>query len=112
MVEDTNFGTTIEFGEYTINLKETEPRYLVVKINFELDPNIKEKKIPTIQAAIETKKVIMQDRVLSILRNKSIADLQADVDNAALKKEITNEVNRILGEKTVKTVRFNNWLIQ
>lgn len=112
VVEDTNFGTTIEFGEYTINLKETEPRYLVVKINFELDPNIKEKKIPTIQAAIETKKVIMQDRVLSILRNKSIADLQADVDNAALKKEITNEVNRILGEKTVKTVRFNNWLIQ
>lgn len=54
----------------------------------------------------------MQDRVLSILRNKSIADLQADVDNVALKKEITNEVNRILGEKTVKTVRFNNWLIQ
>lgn len=111
-VEDTNFGTTIEFGEYTINLKENEPRYLVVKINFELDPNIKEKKIPEIQASIETKKVIMQDRVLSILRSKSIADLQADIDNVTVKKEITDEVNRILGEKTVKTVRFNNWLIQ
>lgn len=111
-VDDTKFGATIEFGEYTINLKENEPRYLVVRINFELDPDIREKKVANIQATIESKKVIMQDRVLSILRSKSIADLQADIENVALKKEITDEVNRILGEKIVKTVRFNNWLIQ
>ena len=112
VIDDTKFGTTIEFGEYTINLNEAEPRYLVVKINFELDPEIKEKKIPDITADIETKKVILQDRVLSILRAKSIADLSADTDFVKLKKEITDEVNRVLGEKTVKAIRFNNWLIQ
>lgn len=111
-VEDLNFGTIVEFGEYTVNLNEAEPRYLVVKINFELKPDIKEKKLPEIAAAAEAKKVILQDRVLSILRSKSIADLQADIENVALKKEITAEVNKIMGEEVVKTVRFNNWLIQ
>lgn len=111
-IDDTNFGVTIDFGEYTINLNEAEPRYLVVKINFELDPDIKEKKIPEIQADIEAKKVILQDRVLSILRSKSIADLSADTDFVKLKKELTDEVNRVLGDDKVKTIRFNNWLIQ
>ncbi len=110
--EDLNFGTIVEFGEYTVNLNEAEPRYLVVKINFELRPDIKEKKLPEIAAAAEAKKVILQDRVLSILRSKTIADLQADIENVALKKEITTEVNKIMGEEVVKTVRFNNWLIQ
>lgn len=112
VMDETKYGMTIEFGEYTVNLKEPEPRYLVVKINFELDPDLKEKKLPEIAASAEAKKVIMQDRVLSILRNKSIADLSADIENIALKKEITDEVNKIMGEEVVKTVRFNNWLIQ
>lgn len=111
-VDDTKYGATIDFGEYTINLNEPEPRYLVVKINFELDPDIKEKKIPEIVAEIDGKKVILQDRVLSILRSKSIADLSADTDFVKLKRELTNEVNRVLGNKKVKTIRFNNWLIQ
>lgn len=111
-VSSTEYGTIVEFGEYTVNLRETDPRYLVVKINFELSPEITVKELPAVQLNIEEKKVIIQDRALAILRNKSIADLTADTDFVKLRKEITDEVNKVLGAESVKTIRFNNWLIQ
>ncbi len=50
--------------------------------------------------------------MLTILRSKSIADLSADKDLVELKKQLTAEVNKVLGEESVKTIRFNSWLIQ
>ena len=56
--EETTYGTTVDFGEYTVNLREEEPRYLVLRINFELDPELKAKKVTKIQTSITEKKVI------------------------------------------------------
>jgi len=109
---EEGYGVTVEFGEYTVNLNEVEPKYLVIKINFELNPELKEKKVVEVETSIEEKKVILQDVMLSILRNKSMADLTADTDYVKLKEELTKEVNKVLGEDSVKTIRFNNLLIQ
>lgn len=111
-IEETTYGTTVDFGEYTVNLREEEPRYLVLRINFELDPELKAKKVTKIQTSITEKKVILEDKMLTILRSKSIADLSADKDLVELKKQLTAEVNKVLGEESVKTIRFNSWLIQ
>ena len=93
-------------------MREEEPRYLVLRINFELDPELKAKKVTKIQTSITEKKVILEDKMLTILRSKSIADLSADKDLVELKKQLTAEVNKVLGEESVKTIRFNSWLIQ
>ncbi len=110
--DETSYGTTVDFGEYTVNLREEEPRYLVLRINFELDPELKEKEVAKIQTEITGKKVILEDKMLTILRSKSIADLGADKDLVELKKQLTEEANKVLGEEFVKTIRFNSWLIQ
>lgn len=110
--EATGYGKIMELGEYTINLKEVEPRYLVIKLNLELNPEIEEKELTTLETEIEEKKIILQDVMLAILREKSLADLEADKDYEALKKELTEAVNKVLGEGIVKTIRFNNLLIQ
>ncbi|MBN1467512.1 MAG: flagellar basal body-associated FliL family protein [Fusobacteriaceae bacterium] len=110
--EETAYGTTVDFGEYTVNLREEEPRYLVLRINFELDPELKAKKVTKIQTSITEKKVILEDKMLTILRNKSIEDLSTDKDLVELKKQLTAEANKVLGEESVKTIRFNSWLIQ
>ncbi len=111
-VEKTAYGQTINFGEYTLNLKERSPRYLVVRIFLELNPNIKEKEVEKINTEISTKRVIIEDRLLSIMMSKSVNDLMADEDFQNLREELAKEINSILGKEYVVNIRFNNWLIQ
>lgn len=111
-VEKVAYGKTINFGEYTLNLKEKSPRYLVVRLFFELNPNIKDKEIETINTEIAAKKVIIEDRLLSIMMSKSVDDLMQDEDFKNLRGELATEVNSILGKEYVVNIRFNNWLIQ
>lgn len=113
--EKTSYGKTVEFGEYTVNLKTApgeDPKYMVVKINFELAPDIDEKKLATVTTDIEEKKIILQDVMLTILRDKTQVDLEADVNYEKLKKELAEACNKVLGEELVKTIRFNNLLVQ
>ncbi|MBZ4682592.1 MAG: Flagellar basal body-associated protein FliL [Fusobacteriaceae bacterium] len=111
-VEKIEYGQTSYFGDYTVNLNEDNPRYLVVSIYFEYSPKIKAKELEKIQADVETNKVILQDRVISILMSKSIADLKADKDFIKLREMIKDEVNKVLGKEYLINIRFSNVLIQ
>jgi len=111
----TSYGKTVEFGEYTVNIKipaGEDAKYMVVKINFELNPELDEKKLVTVETDIEEKKIILQDVMLSILRNKTQIELEEDVNYEKLKKELTEACNKVLGEEFIKTIRFNNLLVQ
>lgn len=111
-IEKVEFGKTVFFGEYTVNLKETDPRYLVVSIYLEFVPDIKEKQQAKIEADVETKKIIIQDRLISILMGKSIQNLTEDKNFDTLRLELKTEVNNVLGSEYVNNIRFSNVLIQ
>lgn len=106
------YGKTINFGEYTLNLKEDQPRYLVVSIHFELKPSLDEDEIAKVQEKVDESKVILKDRLLSILMTKSINDLVNDADFVKLRGELSFEVNAVLGKEYVQNIRFDNWLVR
>lgn len=111
-IEKVEFGKTVFFGEYTVNLKETDPRYLVVSIYLEFVPDLKDKLQVKIEADVETKKIIIQDRLISILMGKSIQNLTEDKNFDTLRLELKTEVNNVLGSEYVNNIRFSNVLIQ
>lgn len=111
-IEKVEFGTTSFFGEYTVNLRGTDPRYLVVSIYLEFMPELKEKQLVKLQEDIDLKKVIIQDRMISILMAKSIKDLAEDKDFETLRVELKAEVNNVLGSEYINNIRFSNVLIQ
>jgi|GEM_PF-2500031 len=111
-VEQTVFGQTINFGEYTLNLRERTPRYLVVRLFLEVNPGLRPREIDNLTNEIANKRIILEDRLLSIMMSKSIEDLMADDDFSKLRQELAKEVNSILGREYVVNIRFNNWLIQ
>lgn len=111
-VEKTVYGETINFGEYTLNLREKTPRYLVVRLFLEVSPGLKPKEMESLTSEIASKRIILEDRLLSIMMSKSVEDLMADDDFVNLRQELAKEVNSILGREYVVNIRFNNWLIQ
>lgn len=134
--EENKMGEMIEFGEYTTNLNEPEGRYIVCKITFEMEPK-KEVVDPKGKKKEEKAEgggahgasaegeaatgpsgevghllTVLQDKVLSIFRSKTIADLSLDVGQVKLKEEIKESVNSVLHEEKVKNVYFGKWIIQ
>lgn len=102
-------GEIIPLGDYTINLKAEDGRYLMCEINLEIE---KTKDSAKNKVEIDEKKIIIQDKMLSILRNKSKVDLDADKDFIMLKKEMMASINGILEKVKVKNVYFVKWIIQ
>jgi flagellar basal body-associated protein FliL len=112
-IEKVEFGKTEFFGEYTVNLKETEPRYLVVSVYVEFVPEIKEKQLEKVKVEVtDTYKVIIQDRMISVLMSKSIKNLTDDKNFELLRNELKAEVNAVLGSEYINNIRFSNVLIQ
>lgn len=102
-------GTIVPLGEYTINLKNDETKYLLCEINLEVE-NTKnaEKDIKE----LEEKKAVMQDRINTILRNKTLEEFNADKNLAGLKKEMVASVNGIFEKIKIKNVYFIKWIVQ
>lgn len=102
-------GTIVPLGEYTINLKNDDTKYLLCEINLEIEEtkdaekNIKE---------LEEKKAVMQDRINTILRNKTLEEFNADKNLVGLKKEMIASVNGIFEKIKIKNVYFVKWIIQ
>lgn len=108
--KNEELGIIVGFGEYTINLNEPDSRYLVVEIHFELETDKKSKSKGT--AELEARQVLLQDKVLNILKSKSIKELNEDTNQENLKKEIVEVVNTVMDEAKIKNVYFAKWLIQ
>ena len=105
----TELGEIVTLGEYTINLKEEDGRYLMCEINLEIE---KSKDSEKNKVEIDTKKIIIQDKMLSILRNKTKVELDADKDFTILKKEMITNINGLLDKVKIKNVYFVKWIIQ
>lgn len=102
-------GPMIKLGEQTINLNEAEIRYLMFELTLEIE---KTKNAEKNIAEVEEKKVIILDRVLSIVKNKTVLDISTDKDFVKLKREIIAGINPFLEKAKVKNIYFGKWLIQ
>lgn len=121
-------GEIVNFGEYTLNLNEITPTFLVCQISFELEPEKEEKGKKGKKAAANSssegegapgptgemaeKMIVLQDKVQGILRSKSKADLAADPKLELVKKDIKDAVNANLKTQKIKAVYFGKWMVQ
>lgn len=112
--ENLEIGPIVDYGEYTLNLKNVEPRYLVCQIQLEVDASGKDKgKKGLTELSGESKKIIIQDKILTILKSKTTQDLDKDQSLVNLRKEIITEINlKILRDGKIKNVYFVSWVIQ
>lgn len=102
-------GPMIPLGEQTINLSDPDARYLMFDLTVEIE---KTKDAEKNIAEIEEKKVIILDRVLSIVKNKTVLDINTDKDFVKLKREIIAGINPFLEKAKIKNIYFGKWLIQ
>lgn len=111
---DLEIGPIIDYGEYTLNLKDVDPRYLVCQIQLEVDASGKDKgKKGMLELSGESQKVIIQDKILTVLKSKTTKDLDQDVSLINLRKEIIKEINEnVLRDGKIKNVYFVSWVIQ
>ena len=96
----------VKAGEFIVNIAEPgAKRYLKAEVHLEL----KDEKV---QKDIEGKMPIIQDRILSVLSSKTLADLEVyNRDN--LRRELQNQINSALGENgSVQNVYFTSFVIQ
>lgn len=83
-------------------------RYLKVGIVLELDPTKGVNKEGKVNSATETK---ILDAVLQLLRAQKIEDFDPGKQEE-LKAQIKEEVNKVLGDKTVYEVYITNFVLQ
>lgn len=102
-------GPMIPLGEQTINLNEAEIRYLMFDLTVEIE---KTKDAEKNIAEVEEKKIIILDKILSIVKNKTVLDISSDKEFVKLKKEIIAGINPFLEKAKVKNIYFGKWLIQ
>jgi len=102
-------GVMIPLGEQTINLNENEIRFLMFDLTLEIE---KTKDAVKNAAEVEEKKIIILDKVLSIVKNKTVSEISSDKDFIKLKKEIIAGINPFLEKAKIKNIYFGKWLIQ
>lgn len=99
-------GPLVKGGEFVVNIADPGGRrYLKTEVHLE----VKDEKA---QKEIEGKLPIIQDRILSVLSSKTLADLEVyNRDN--LRQELLNQINSALGENMlIQNVYFTVFVIQ
>ncbi len=103
-------GPMVSLGEQTVNLSdEGEAKYLLFDLTVELE---KTKEAEKGVAEVEEKKVIILDKILTIVKAKTVADINADKDFVKLKKEIIAGINPFFEKVKVKNIYFGKWIVQ
>ncbi|NLK51772.1 MAG: flagellar basal body-associated FliL family protein [Syntrophomonadaceae bacterium] len=103
--KNTADGPLVKVGDFTVNIANPEGRkFLKTEIHMEV------KDVET-QKIIEPKIPIVQDKVLTVLSSKTVADLEPyNRDN--LKQELLNQINSVLGgSNPVQNVYFTVFII-
>ncbi len=101
--EVTISGGLVSAGEFTTNVNDTAGnRYLKVEVSLE----VSDKKSAE---SIKEYMPIIRDSIISILKSKTVADLD---DQVALKEEIKTDLNKKMGKGFIKSVYFTNFIMQ
>ncbi len=98
-------GKTVNLGSFTTDLRDTDRNRIVrVEIALEVEDN---KAITQIQE----RKIQLQDRILSILRSKSLEELKGNEGKAELSNELKRELEKFLSYRIIN-IYFNEFIVQ
>lgn len=101
-----NLGPTYELDEIIVNLADTSGRrFLKTKITFLADRN-------RVVKELDDKRPLVRDRVIFILGDKTIADIESADGKELLKIEIMNAINPLLASGEVVDVFFETFTFQ
>ncbi|MGI6119836.1 MAG: flagellar basal body-associated FliL family protein [Desulfosporosinus sp.] len=92
----------LPIGEFTVNLQGGS--FLMTKITVQVVD-------AKAQAELKEKEAFLQDRVNSVLVNKSLADVQTTAAREKLKEELLKNLNQVAGNK-INDVLFLSWVYQ
>lgn len=85
-------SVTYSLDEFIVNLADKDTKYLKVKLDVVYKKNTK------LDEELKTKKAILRDRVITIIRTKTEDELNQDKNLEKFKKEIMDSINPVLEE--------------
>ncbi|MGM0471498.1 MAG: flagellar basal body-associated FliL family protein [Bacillota bacterium] len=97
-------GPTYEVGEFTVNLAKSQ-RYVSLNMVLEISNEELIKKL-------ENRNPQIRDAVISILRNKSPEDIDAQGKTMELRDEIRKELNKLVADGEITNVFFTKFVMQ
>lgn len=104
-------SSTYTMDEFLVNLAdEGGKRYFKVKLTLGYEPTKKKEK--EMAAEFDTKKPILTDAIISILRAKKTTDLATQKNIDDLKKEILTKINPYFENGRINNVYLTDILIQ
>ncbi|MDW7673514.1 MAG: flagellar basal body-associated FliL family protein [Bacillota bacterium] len=107
VVESTvskNIGPIFEMDEFTVNLAEGR-RFLRTQIVFVMSEN-------GLRKEIDQKTPLIRDKIITILGEKSISDIQTAIGKDSLKQEIISDMNDILVTGEIEEIYFYTFVFQ
>ena len=107
-------GMILPVGDFTVNLKEEIPTYLVCEIQVEIDISGKDKgKGILTEVQDVSKQIIVKDKILGILSSKTRAEISSVEGKEKLKKDIMDEINNnVLKNGKIQEIYIVKWIIQ
>jgi flagellar FliL protein len=104
--EAARFGPTHEVGNFTVNLADPGERVFVkAGVSVELSNS---------EAGVElaSRDPQVKDIVISVLSSRNMGDVSSYEGKEALKKELTEKINRLLTKGKVRSVFFTEFVFQ
>lgn len=89
---------TFSLDEFVINLADKEPTYLKIKLDVVYKTNSK------LTEELTTRKAILRDRVIAVIRTKTENELITDKNLEKFKAQIIEAINPVLEEGKVEEV--------
>ncbi|NVB81207.1 MAG: flagellar basal body-associated FliL family protein [Kofleriaceae bacterium] len=99
-------GPVIALQPFVVNLDEPgQSRYLKVTMQFELVA-------PEVEALIEKNKQVIRDAILSHLSGLKLADTLGAAAKDKLRADVMKKVEEIVGERKVRRMFFQEFVVQ
>lgn len=91
-------SVTYSLDEFIVNLADKDTKYLKVKLDVVYKKNTK------LDEELKTKKSILRDRVIGIIRTKTEDELNRDANLEKFKSQVLEAVNPVLEEGKIEEI--------
>ena len=102
----SQIGTLYPLETFTVNLKSDDGRrYLKAAISLELDGKELDKEL-------EKKTAVLRDRIIRILSSKTIEEISSKKGKQQVSDQITETLNSMIVDGSIKSIYFTEFVIQ
>lgn len=103
---DSELGPMYALPEFVVNLSDPNwPRYIRLKVILE----VKNKRV---LKEMEERSPQIRDKVISVIRDKTVKDIQSSQGFEELRRELKRELDSIIGTDKINNLYFDGFVIQ